>query len=838
MIPEKYNDVIIELLGIEHKSIAIKLRLINESYPVISDELLFKAIGCIDYYSRIQEDTAKQIVITLSSILYTYKQEHWTGLNQFLVIVLSRIGFAPSAIMADDHFDFEKNQFSPMDSIISQIYTTINQLKNEIIIDEKTYLLTDFQKKIWDKCSEVRFVGISAPTSAGKSFVILLKAIQNILTEGGNIVYIVPTLSLITQVVDDFHTKLKEFGLSHYDILTSYDKGGENKIYILTPERAISAYNETEKPFGEVNTFVVDEIQNIERIENENDERAKILFDSLIELSLNHNPKLIIFSGPRVSGLKKMGFEIFEEDNSIEIQANSSPVASFTYAIGEKGRKYLFKQYSQIVDNYLSIEIQNTDYIKLKGKQYRNKDYEYINNIIHLLGEDTKNVIFAPRPDTARNIAVELSKLSLKPKSNLDQLNSLVKYIEDTVHKNYQLIETLKNNIAYHHGQVPLHIRNVLEYAIKNKYIDNIVCTTTLMQGVNLPVQNIIMRNHYLATKRNKGIMPKLTNYEISNLRGRAGRLLKDFIGRTFVLDETAFDNEQETLFQDETKSLKAGYGEIFDKNKDKVNQYLFENIHPEKIDEEYKNNIHFLLTYIRNTILKHKQNSVKRLNAVGINYSKEEIDIIYNDLVKNLEIPLEKCYKNRYIDPLTLNDIYEQIDTFDLPMYISENELAERLYNLVCKIKEKFPTLYKKHLGDRELRQNDFYTVDNWMKEKTLKEILNHSYFDEPNNIDKTIKMLNTDICFNLTSLLRPFYFIKNEESNFISFIELGAYNPITLQLIKLNIPREVAIRLRNTIFKGFKEDALTNKIISEEIKANKDNIIFWDKIQLYHLL
>lgn len=31
----------------------------------------------------------------------------------------------------------------------------------------------------------------------------------------------------------------------------------------------------------------------------------------------------------------------------------------------------------------------------------------------------------------------------------------------------------------------------------------------------------------------------ELTNYEMANLRGRAGRLMKAFIGRTFVLDES-----------------------------------------------------------------------------------------------------------------------------------------------------------------------------------------------------------------------------------------------------------------------------------------------------------
>ena len=65
---------------------------------------------------------------------------------------------------------------------------------------------------------------------------------------------------------------------------------------------------------------------------------------------------------------------------------------------------------------------------------------------------------------------------------------------------------------------------------------------------------------------------PQLTNYEIANLRGRAGRLLKDFIGRTFILDSSAFepDEEMQTLFPETEKELSAGYGEQYNYNKKK----------------------------------------------------------------------------------------------------------------------------------------------------------------------------------------------------------------------------------------------------------------------------
>jgi len=841
-ICDRHKDLIYYLLNFEHRSVAMKLGFIEECDIVITDGRLFQAIGVIDYYSRNSDEESKQMVIVLSSILYTYKQNHWTGLNEFLVIVLSRIGFAPSAIMVDESYDKESNQFSALSSFISQISATINQLKNEIFIKNQLYLLTDFQKRIWDISAKSKFLGISAPTSAGKSFVILLKCIDNIIKKGGNIVYIVPTLSLINQVVNDFHDKLNEFSLDDYEILTTYnEQRNSNIIYVLTPERAISAYNEDTLPFGKVNSFIVDEIQNIERLENKEDERSKILFDSLIELSFSYSPDLIIFSGPRVSGLKNMGFDIFQELNSNELNTISSPVTNFTYSILKKGNKYYFKQYSQINKNHSSIEILNTDYIKIGGKQYDDKYLSYLSNIINKLGIDSKNIIFSPTSGTARKIAIDLANNNAVVNSN-NRLKSLIKYVSSTVHPNYDLIKTLDNGIAYHHGKVPSHIRNVLEYAIKEKMIDTTVCTTTLMQGVNLPAQNVIMRNGYLSTRNIGGDMPKLTNYEISNLRGRAGRLLKDFVGRTFVLDENAFVNQTEIqgdLFKDENKDLQSGYGKIFTSNKRTITDAVFNNKSNENLPNEIGKDGKFLITYIRFNILKHGMECLKRLDSVGIDFTSDDIKLIKYELEQELEVPTSICLKNRYIDPLVINDIYMNINSFIIPTNINENNLSHQFFKLVKQIKSKYPNYYSNYF-DSELTESFFYTVTDWMKEKPLNKILSGNYFNDSNNIDSKINSIQKKICFDLTSMLKPFYSIKNSESNILSCIEMGGYKPLTLLLISLNIPREVALILSKTIFSklDLNIESLDDAFVKTYIKENINNIDFWNRIQLQHLL
>ena len=177
-------------------------------------------------------------------------------------------------------------------------------------------------------------------------------------------------------------------------------------------------------------------------------------------------------------------------------------------------------------------------------------------------------------------------------------------------------------------------------------------------------------------------------------------------------------------------------------------------------------------------------------------------------------------------------------INEFDLPLAIKDNNLANKLFTTVNNIKIKYPKLYNKTLNGKTLPESFFYTVNNWIKEKKLSEILNSDHFDNSEKIDQIINTIQKDICFNLVTLLRPFYSIKAPDSKFINNIEVGAYKPITIQLINMNIPREVAIILRDTIFKDQEhDDKLSDKDVVKIINDNFNKIDFWNQIQLSHL-
>ena len=187
-------------------------------------------------------------------------------------------------------------------------------------------------------------------------------------------------------------------------------------------------------------------------------------------------------------------------------------------------------------------------------------------------------------------------------------ISELVSYLSESVHPEYSLCVTLKSMVAYHHGKLPMHVRKVIEKAVTKKLINNLVCTTTLMQGVNLPAQNIIIRNPHLY-ERKQANSSELSGYEMANLRGRAGRLLKDFIGRTYVLDENEFlsieeDYNQIDVFGEVSKELDGSYESKFLEYEDSIMESLRSSSLVTELDKKFG----YLVTYIRQTILRYGQ--------------------------------------------------------------------------------------------------------------------------------------------------------------------------------------------------------------------------------------
>ncbi len=73
------------------------------------------------------------------------------------------------------------------------------------------------------------------------------------------------------------------------------------------------------------------------------------------------------------------------------------------------------------------------------------------------------------------------------------ELPDLVEYIAFQFGITYSLSQLLKYGIGFHHGDLPQEIRREMENAIQNRAVDILICTSTLAEGVNLPIRTLVV---------------------------------------------------------------------------------------------------------------------------------------------------------------------------------------------------------------------------------------------------------------------------------------------------------------------------------------------------------
>ncbi len=837
------DNILKKWMEIDYYHMAHRMGFIDKTV-LPNHSLILDTVRVLDRETSVNLDFDSNKVIAILALLWEHADSATYDLKDFLLKILSRIGYPTSAIIADNEFSNDLCQFSPVKSILDKYALTLHQSKYEVSVGKQHFLLTSFQKRLWDALEANKAVGISAPTSAGKSFAILIKTIEKMLRDSLDIIYIVPTLSLLNQVTEDYNSMLLRIGAEEY-LITNNLAVGESKakhtIYVWTQEKAISALSSDEfTGMPQKTILVVDEIQNVERILDDTDIRAKILFDTLQELRHSPNIEQIIISGPRINRMAQLGETLFGSKTT-EIVTLSSPVLSLTYSVKKVGSDYYLRQYSTLFAQPYEEKIINDSLIAGYGSSSLSPEYlNYLSTIANRL-QDNQNIVFAPTSAAARDIA---KALSVGAEQEVDDATKdLIDYYKESVHEKYALCTTLENGVAYHHGKLPVHVRRTIEKAIRKKMVSNVVCTTTLMQGVNLPAQNVIIRNPHLYRQRRPD-SAELTSYEMANLRGRAGRLLKDFIGRTIVLDEGEFQEtdgyEQQTLFEDSEKEISASYKDKFEEYRDEI----VNAINSESLVTRDMHAYGYLVTYIRQSVLRYGKGATSRMAETGVQLTPKQVAAIIHKL-DTLSIPKSICLRNRYWDPYVLNDIYSNFKG-KVPSCPTERGAKSRLSEILKFLRdtESTSSMYEKYIPEHYRRGKTrgllCATCIKWSSEKPLPEILSGSYFDGDDadtHIENTIKLLQDTVSFSVPLLIKPIIEMRNENSSMVACLQAGAYKRSTRKMIEIGVPRELAILLSNTVSFDASEDMSSydyDMFVRGRIKEVLPTLRYWEQVQL----
>lgn len=154
--------------------------------------------------------------------------------------------------------------------------------------------------------------------------------------------------------------------------------------------------------------------------------------------------------------------------------------------------------------------------------------------------------IFCGRKDSANKILSRILELNsrgydvsdLKNRANLNEISKISNLIAKNYGTDEPLYQAAQLGVFAHHAGVSDGIKNSVEFALKKSMITNVICTSTLAQGVNLPIKYLVVSSVYQA-----GEQIKVRDFH--NLIGRTARSGMFTEGTIIFSDPFAFNTNQ-----------------------------------------------------------------------------------------------------------------------------------------------------------------------------------------------------------------------------------------------------------------------------------------------------
>ncbi|WP_426808779.1 DEAD/DEAH box helicase [Pseudomonas sp. WOUb67] len=459
----------------------------------------------------------RKVAYRLATSIYELFNSNEFRLDKPLRVILTRLDNIPS--LQTKQGIAEVGNELPLSLLLEEVDLA---QERHVVFGDRDIFLTRFQYQLWQELCSKNSVIVSAPTSAGKSFVLQNFLLKYFNSRAATAIYIVPTRALIFQVSNDLRDVFEGYETHAPEITTIPAPPGEiisdNTLFVMTQERAqLLLLNH---PTVRADLIVVDEAHSIGE-----GSRGVLLQNVVDELMGRNRRAQFMFACPmienpdvfsRVFGLTDIHELTTDEptvsQNFIKLSVSTEDDEILNVGMYAESGKYL------------------GDITNLRILPSSSTRIDRMACISTTLGEGSVNIIYANGADEAERTAIAISKL-LMPREYSVEREELAQLVQETVHNNYKLADCVRKGVAFHYGEVPSNIRRAIEDGVASGILDYLVCTSTLLQGVNLPARNIFLY------KPEKGSNKPLVSTDFWNLAGRAGRLLKEFKGNIYLIN-------------------------------------------------------------------------------------------------------------------------------------------------------------------------------------------------------------------------------------------------------------------------------------------------------------
>lgn len=435
-------------------------------------------------------------------------------MQQALRVVLSRLGNFPALGTRRDVRDAGGDL--PLELVIEELGLADQR---RVTLREEPVLLTGFQHELWHKLGSGANVAVGAPTSAGKTFVLqgyLARVFKG--DADRTVVYLVPTRALIAQVSRDLAAIFRSISGAP-EIITMPLDGDQplprRAILVMTQERVRLMLASHPEMVAAI--IIVDEAHSIA------DRGRGILLQWVVDDLLSRKPEAqILFASPGIRNLevfgRAFGLDNIERipsqeptvaQNFLEVRITSAKLGAFSVTSVEPGEG------EQLVSEF---EL---------GRTLASRKDQLV-QISFALGRGP-SIVYANGIAEAEDFALQLAELRGEEVAS-PRREAVAQLAAQSVHESYVLGHCVRRGVGFHYSSMPMQVRQAVEDAFADGTLDFLVCTSTLLQGVNLPARNVFM------CKPEKGRTRALEGTDFWNLAGRAGRLRREFHGNIFLI--------------------------------------------------------------------------------------------------------------------------------------------------------------------------------------------------------------------------------------------------------------------------------------------------------------
>ncbi len=428
--------------------------------------------------------------------------------------------------------------------------------------------------------NEDKVYSLQMPTSAGKTSLCEILIYHEVKSRKKRVLFLVPFRALASEIKEGISKRLESAGVS---VIASYGGNIPTRsetttaeladVLIITPEKFIALTQNLPELENAFNTIICDEGHLIDdsnrglqyellltKLKASEEKIRKIIFISAI---LPNVDEIHQWLGGTNKTLSNSNYKPVETDFAfIVLQDTESWRLEFN-TIYERPRSYfLFNFLTKNDLRYVNLKTNNPKLID------GYKSYITIACAAALKARRNGSVALFTTQKGKNGVAglakkiLELCCLNAVVTEHSPEpapsLPDLIEYINFQFGENYSLSQILKYGIGFHHGDLPQEIRREMETAIQNSAINIVICTSTLAEGVNLPIRTLVV---HTIKRFNGSALCSIKKRSIKNIVGRVGRAGKETRGR-IIFANNEERSEVENVFKN--LDIEPAYGALF----------------------------------------------------------------------------------------------------------------------------------------------------------------------------------------------------------------------------------------------------------------------------------